>query len=152
MPKFHQMMITTRRNVMPARSSPGRTRTATTLRHQDRNGKYATDATKEKINARRNNIVVGTWNVRTQNGPGKVDELTHTMSRYKWNVIGLCEMRWKGMGEKTTHEGHKLYFSGRDDRHEEGVGFLVHKNTVNTVMGCRQFPAESSPYAYGLHP
>ena len=137
MPKIRRMMSTTRSIVMPARCSPVRTRTATTLRHQDGSEKYATDATKEKINARRNNTVVGTWNVRTLNGPGKVDELTHTMNRYKWNVIGLCETRWKGMGERTTHEGHKLYFSGRDDRHEEGVGFLVHKNTVSTVMGCR---------------
>ena len=29
------------------------------------------------------------------------------------------------------------YFSGRDDKHEQGVGFLIHKNTVNCVMGCR---------------
>ena len=34
-------------------------------------------------------------------------------------------------------EGHKLYYSGRDDKHQQGVGFLCHKNTVNCVMGCR---------------
>ncbi|KAK2189385.1 hypothetical protein NP493_108g04017 [Ridgeia piscesae] len=28
-------------------------------------------------------------------------------------------------------------FSGRNDKHEQGVGFLIHKNTVNCVMGCR---------------
>ena len=41
------------------------------------------------------------------------------------------------MGETTTHEGHKIYFSGRDDRHKEGVGFLVNKNTISAVMRCR---------------
>ena len=46
-------------------------------------------------------------------------------------------MRWKGMEETTTHKGHKICFSGRDDRHEEGMGFLVHKNTIGAVMGCR---------------
>ena len=46
-------------------------------------------------------------------------------------------MRWEGMGETTTHEGHKIYFSGIDDRPEEGVGSLVHKNTISSVMGCR---------------
>ena len=46
-------------------------------------------------------------------------------------------MRWKGMGETTTYEGHKIYFSGRDDRHVQGVRFLVHKNTIIAVMGCR---------------
>ena len=36
-----------------------------------------------------------------------------------------------------TDEGHKIYFSGRDDRNEQGVGFLVHKDNVNCVLGCR---------------
>ena len=39
--------------------------------------------------------------------------------------------------ETTTNEGHKFYYSGKDDKHEHGVGFLIHKDTVNTVMGCR---------------
>ena len=34
-------------------------------------------------------------------------------------------------------EGHKLFFSGREDRHEHGVGFLIHKDTVNVIMECR---------------
>ena len=47
-------------------------------------------------------------------------------------------MRWKKFGETTTEEGHKVFFSGKADKHEHGVGFLVHKDIVNTVMGCRQ--------------
>ena len=85
----------------------------------------------------RSNISIGTWNVRTLRTPGKLEELTHEMSRYRWSVLGLCEIRWKNFGETTTQEGHKLYFSGKEDRHENGVGFLVHKDTVNTVMGCQ---------------
>ena len=59
------------------------------------------------------------------------------MDRYRWNILGLCEMRWKNVGETTTEEGHKVFFSGKEDKHEHGVGFLVHKDIVNTVMGCR---------------
>ncbi len=59
------------------------------------------------------------------------------MDHYRWNVLGISELRWKGLGETTTDKGHKLYFSGRDDRPEHGVGFLVHKNILATVMGCR---------------
>ena len=55
----------------------------------------------------------------------------------RWNILGLCEMRWKNFGETTTEEGHKFFFSGKEDKHEHGVGFLVHKDIVNTVMGCR---------------
>ena len=47
------------------------------------------------------------------------------------------EMRWKNFGETTTEEGHKVFFSGKEDKHEHGVGFLVYKDIVNTVMGCR---------------
>ena len=46
-------------------------------------------------------------------------------------------MRWKNFGEPTTEERHKGFFSGKEDKHEHGVGFLVHKDIVNTVMGCR---------------
>ena len=42
----------------------------------------------------------------------------------------------ESFGETSTEEGHKVYFSGKD-KHEHGVGFLVHKDIMNTVMGCR---------------
>ena len=59
------------------------------------------------------------------------------MDRYRWNILGLCEMRWKNVGETTTEEGHKVFFSGKENKHEEGVGIFVLKDIVNTVMGCR---------------
>ncbi|WP_353817088.1 endonuclease/exonuclease/phosphatase family protein [Acinetobacter baumannii] len=63
--------------------------------------------------------------------------MAHELNHYRWNILGIGELRWKGLDETTTDKGHKLYFSGRDDRHEHGVGFLVHKNILATVMGCR---------------
>ena len=53
------------------------------------------------------------------------------------NILGLCEMRWKNFGETTIEEGHKVFFSGKEDKHEHGVWFLVHKDIMKTVMGCR---------------
>ena len=32
---------------------------------------------------------------------------------------------------------HRVYFSGQEDNHEQGVGFLVHKDIVKSVIGCR---------------
>ena len=75
-------------------------------------------------------------------------ELTHEMDRYRGNILGLCEMRWKNFGETTTEEGHKVFFSGKEDKDEHGVGFLVHKDIVNTVMGCCSVSG-SSPSAWG---
>ena len=45
-------------------------------------------------------------------------------------------MIWKNFCETTTEEGHKDFFIGKEDKHEHGVGFFVHKDIVNTVMGC----------------
>ena len=49
--------------------------------------------------------------------------------------MGLCEMRWKNFGEMSTDDGHKVYFSGEESKHEYGVGFLVHKDLVGAVLG-----------------
>ena len=57
-------------------------------------------------------------------------------------------MRWKNFGETTTEEGYKVFFSGKEDKHEHGVGFLVHKDNVNTVMGCG--PVSSKLITIGL--
>ena len=46
-------------------------------------------------------------------------------------------MRWRNFGETSTEKGYKVFFSGKKDKHEHGVGFLVHKDIVNTVLGCR---------------
>ena len=58
------------------------------------------------------------------------------MDRYRWNILGLCEMRWKNFGKTTKEEGHKVFLSGKEDKPVQGIGFLVHKDIVNTVMGC----------------
>ena len=58
------------------------------------------------------------------------------MDRYRWIILGLSEMRWKKFGETTTEEGeHKVFFSGKEDKHKHGIGFLVHKDIMDTVMG-----------------
>ena len=57
-----------------------------------------------------------TWNVRTLTPAWKLEQLTHAMGRYHWNMVWLCEMRWKNFGEMSTDDGHEVYFSGEEDR------------------------------------
>ena len=85
----------------------------------------------------RENFAIGTRNVRTLRPAGKLEQLTHAISRYHWNIVGLCEMRWKNFGEMSTDDGHKVYFSGEEGKHEYGIGFLVHKDVVGAVLGCQ---------------
>ena len=135
LPEIHRMKKTITDYNIPDPSSPGSARTAPVIAHQGEGVKWATDDN-NKLRTR-SNISIGTSNVRALRPPGKLEELTHEMRRYRWSVLGLCEVRWRNSGETTTQDGHKLYFSGKEDRHENGVGFLVHKEAVNTVMGCQ---------------
>ena len=52
-------------------------------------------------------------------------------------MVGLCEVQWKDIGAHLTDEGYVLYYSGDLNKHVHGVGFLVNKNTKNSVLGCR---------------
>ena len=129
------MNKTTTDFTIPDRSSHGSTRTVPFIAHQGEGVKCATDDN-NKLRSR-SNISIGTSNVRTPRTPGKLEELTHEMSRYRRSVFGICEVRWRNFGETTTQEEHKLYFSDKENRHENGVDLLVYKDTVNTVMGYR---------------
>ena len=55
------------------------------------------------------------------------------MSRYRWKILGLCEVRWKNFGEISTQEGHKFFFSGKEVKQKQGVGFL--KTLTSTKRG-----------------
>ena len=83
------MKMNTKNTLIPDRSQPGITMTAPAVRHRDVGDKYATDVPKIKTIRGRENIAVGTLRPA-----GKLEQLTHAMSRYHWNIVGLCEMHW----------------------------------------------------------
>ena len=128
-------MRETSNHTIPDRWPPGLSMTAPSAVHQDGDVNHATGAS-SKIRGR-DNITIETWNTRRLRAAGKLQELTHEMDRYSWNILGLCEIRWKDFGKTTIVEGHKVFFSGKVDKQKHGIGFLVHKDIVNTVMGCR---------------
>ena len=92
----------TSNHTIPDRSPPGSTRTAPSAVHQEGSVKYATGAS-SKILGRDDNTI-GTWYTRTLRAAGKLQELTHEMDRYTWNILGLCKIGWKNFGETTTEE------------------------------------------------
>ena len=86
LPKTHYMKMTTTTQSIPARSSPG-TRTAPSVAgHQDGGEKYTTDGPKSLC--ARNNITIGTWNVRSLRAVGEVEELIHEIKS------GMIEHHW----------------------------------------------------------
>ena len=46
-------------------------------------------------------FTVGTWNVRTLWAAGKLELLRNEMKRYKYDVVGISEVRWTG---KVKHQ------------------------------------------------
>ena len=74
--------------------------------------------------------------MRTLKAAWKLEELTHEMDRYHWNILGLCEIRRKNFGEMSSDDRHKVCFSG-EDRYEYGVVFLIHKDMDSAVLSCR---------------
>jgi hypothetical protein len=41
---------------------------------------------------------IGTWNVRTLNRGGKLDNLKKEMQKNAVSILGVSEVRWKGQG------------------------------------------------------
>ena len=97
---LESLEMKTSNHTIPDRSPPRSTRTAPSAVHQDGGVKYAAGAS-SKIRGT-DNITTGTWKTRTIRAAEKLQELTHEMNIYIWNILGLCEMRWKNFGETTT--------------------------------------------------
>ena len=78
-------------------------------------------------------IEVGTWNVRTLAQPGKLENVMREMDKMKLDALGLCEVRWIGVGR--IKEGDKEIIYSGGDTHERGVGVLLKKNIAKSVLG-----------------
>ena len=125
-----------KKRYMPDRSWPGSPTTALpTDCLRGGSDKCATGA-KPKLKLPTLGLTIGTWNVRTLNQTGRVHELTHELKRYKWDIIGLAEVRWTGFGETNTEDGHKIWYSGEEMLHQHGVGFIVRKEIVPSIISC----------------
>ena len=82
--------MTTNKQIIPDRSPPGSIRTGPSVLHQDGGVRYATGV---PFKIRGIDIIIGTWNTRTLRAAGKLQELTHELDRYRWNILGVCEVR-----------------------------------------------------------
>ena len=80
---------------------------------------------------------IWTYNARSLSSDDCMIELEEKISRIKWNIIGLSEIRRKGRGSIILNNtGHTLYYSGSDEQ-RHGVGFMVNKNIAHNVISFR---------------
>jgi hypothetical protein len=54
---------------------------------------------------------VGTWNVRTLNGGGKLENLIKEMQKNEVSILGVSGVRWKGKCEIRSGD-YTVYYSG----------------------------------------
>ena len=92
---------------------------------------YTTKNT-QKLKIAKNTLTVGTWNVQTLWAAGKLELLRNEMKRFRYDIIGISEVRWTGKGE--TPNGDFIW-SGEESSHTRGVGFLLSTHAKKALIG-----------------
>jgi hypothetical protein len=92
---------------------------------------YTTKNT-QKLKLAKNTLTVGTWNVQTLWAAGKLELLRNEMKRFRYDIIGISEVRWTGKGE--TPNGDFIW-SGEESSHMRGVGFLLSTQAKKALIG-----------------
>lgn len=98
----------------------------------------------KEIKQKKKIFKVGTWNVRTLQRPGKMNEVANEVIRYGIDVAALQELRRRGCGE-IKQGRYTLFFSGESTQGRNGVGFVVNNKIVQNVL---TFRAVSGRTAY----
>lgn len=60
-------------------------------------------------------------------------ELEEEISKIKWDIVGLGDVRRRGEQQIGLKLGNTLYLKGNEDRPMGGVGFMIHKKHVNNI-------------------
>ena len=49
------------------------------------------------------------------------------MARMNINILGISELKWRGMGEFNSDD-HYIYYSGQESLKRNGVAFIVNSS------------------------
>lgn len=77
---------------------------------------------------------IGQWNVRTLTDDARLDQLEQQMQRYKLEIVGLSETRWRDCGDHTTKNGNTLLYCGKPNKCEGGVALLLTREIKRSLM------------------
>ncbi|ESO04124.1 hypothetical protein HELRODRAFT_79566, partial [Helobdella robusta] len=76
-------------------------------------------------------LIVGVWNVRSLWQTGAYALMKKELERFRYDVVGLCEVRWTGGGE--MEEG-KILWSGTEREHVYGVGMVIGEKARKALL------------------
>ena len=57
------------------------------------------------------------------------------MARVNADILGICELKWPGMGEFNSDD-HYIYYCGKESLRRNGVAIMVKNRVRNAVFGC----------------
>ena len=79
-----------------------------------------------KVRCGKEQYCIGTWNVRSMN-PGKLDMVGQDTERMNIDILGISELKLRGMGEFNS-DGHHIYHCGQESLRKNGVTLIVNKS------------------------
>ena len=66
---------------------------------------------------------------------GKLEVVKQEMARVNVDILGICELKWTGMGEFNSDD-HYIYYCRQESLRRNGVAITVNKRARNAVLGC----------------
>ena len=92
------------------------------------------DEMDERKDSKRERLGIRTWNVRSLNDTGRLEEVTREMKRYGLNVLGVSEVRQKGQDDIVIEDvGVRMTYSGGEEK-QRGVGILFDEETTKRIV------------------
>ena len=65
---------------------------------------------------------------------GKLEVVKQEMARVNVDILGICKLKWTGMGEFNSDD-HCIYYCGQESLRRNGVAIMVNKRVRNAVLG-----------------
>ena len=56
------------------------------------------------------------------------------MARVNFDILGISELKWTGMGEFNSND-HYIYYCGQESLRRNEVAIMVNKSVQNLVLG-----------------
>ena len=66
---------------------------------------------------------------------GKLEVVNLEMARVNFDILGISEPRWTGMGEFNSDD-HYSNYCGQESPRRNGVAIMINKRVQNAILGC----------------
>ena len=66
---------------------------------------------------------------------GKLEEVKQEMTRVNFDILGISELKWTGMGEFNSDD-YYIYYYGQESLRRNGIVLIVNKRVQNAVLEC----------------